>query len=67
MHLNFLHMIFNLVAVTPLIERFESEYGTLVALALFTGRKCLFGLYGGGLGLMRRKRSERSQEVSTHY
>lgn len=32
-------MIFNLVAVTPLIERFESEYGTLVTLALFTGRK----------------------------
>jgi membrane associated rhomboid family serine protease len=37
-HLNFFHMIFNLVAVTPLIERFESEYGTLVTLALFTGR-----------------------------
>ncbi|CAN9306857.1 unnamed protein product [Alternaria alternata] len=31
-------MIFNLFAVTPLIERFESEYGTLVTLALFTGR-----------------------------
>jgi hypothetical protein len=42
-HLNFFHMIFNLVAVTPLIERFESEYGTLVTLALFTGRKqCTF-------------------------
>jgi membrane associated rhomboid family serine protease len=39
MHLNFFHMIFNLLAVTPLIERFESEYGTLVTLALFTGRK----------------------------
>lgn len=39
MHLNFFHMIFNLVAVTPLIERFESEFGTLVTLALFTGRK----------------------------
>jgi membrane associated rhomboid family serine protease len=39
MHLNFFHMIFNLIAVTPLIERFESEYGTLVTLALFTGRK----------------------------
>jgi hypothetical protein len=42
-HLNFFHMIFNLVTVTPLIERFESEYGTLVTLALFTGRKqCTF-------------------------
>jgi len=40
-HLNFFHMIFNLVAVTPLIERFESEYGTLVTLALFTGRKSI--------------------------
>ena len=39
MHLNVFHMIFNLVAVTPLLERFESEYGTLVTLALFTGRK----------------------------
>lgn len=45
LHWNFLHMIFNLVAVTPLIERFESEYGTLVTLALFTGRKtCWRGL-----------------------
>lgn len=39
LHWNFIHMIFNLFAVTPLIERFESEYGTLVTLALFTGRK----------------------------
>jgi membrane associated rhomboid family serine protease len=39
MHLNFFHMIFNLVALAPLLERFESEFGTLVTLALFTGRK----------------------------
>jgi len=39
LHLNFFHMIFNLVAVAPLLERFESEYGTLVTLVLFTGRK----------------------------
>ena len=39
LHWNFIHMIFNLFAVTPLIERFESEYGTLVTLVLFTGRK----------------------------
>jgi membrane associated rhomboid family serine protease len=39
MHLNFFHLICNVLAVTPLLERFESEYGTLVTLALFTGRK----------------------------
>jgi membrane associated rhomboid family serine protease len=39
MHLNFFHMIFNVVALAPLLERFESEFGTLVTLALFTGRK----------------------------
>jgi membrane associated rhomboid family serine protease len=39
LHLNFFHMIFNLVALAPLLERFESEFGTLVTLALFTGRK----------------------------
>lgn len=36
-HLNFFHMIMNVVAVTPLLERFESEYGTLTSLALFFG------------------------------
>jgi membrane associated rhomboid family serine protease len=39
MHLNVLHVIFNVLALTPLLERFESEFGTLVTLALFTGRK----------------------------
>jgi hypothetical protein len=39
-------MIFNLFAVAPLLERFESEYGTLVSLALFTGP---FGLLPGGI------------------
>lgn len=39
MHLNFLHMIFNVLALTPLLERFEAEFGTLVTLALFTGRE----------------------------
>lgn len=38
-HLNFIHMIVNAIALTPLLERFESEFGTLVTLALFTGRK----------------------------
>lgn len=39
MHLGFFHLIFNVLALTPLLERFEAEYGTLVTLVLFTGRK----------------------------
>lgn len=38
-HLGFVHMVMNVLALTPLLERFESEYGTLTALALFMGRK----------------------------
>lgn len=38
-HLNFFHAILNVIALTPLMERFESEYGTLTALALFFGRE----------------------------
>lgn len=40
-HLNFIHTILNVVALTPLLERFESEYGTLTSLALFFGRMIL--------------------------
>ncbi|KJZ76199.1 Rhomboid protein 2 [Hirsutella minnesotensis 3608] len=36
-HLNFIHAALNVVALTPLMERFESEYGTLTSLALFFG------------------------------
>lgn len=38
-HLNIFHAALNIFALTPLMERFESEYGTLTALALFFGRK----------------------------
>ena len=38
-HLNVVHALVNVVALTPLMERFESEYGTLSTLALFFGRK----------------------------
>lgn len=38
-HLNFIHAALNVVALTPLMERFESEYGTLTTLALFFGRE----------------------------
>lgn len=41
-HLGFFHMLMNVLALTPLLERFESEYGTLTALALFMGRKSTF-------------------------
>ncbi len=40
-HLNIFHTILNILALTPLLERFESEYGTLTSLALFLGRKWL--------------------------
>lgn len=38
-HLNFFHALMNIIALTPLLERFESEYGTLTSLALFFGRE----------------------------
>lgn len=66
MHLNFFHMIFNLVAVTPLLERFESEFGTLVTLALFTGRKQAMREEKGIMELTGVQRSVRYQEVYTH-
>jgi membrane associated rhomboid family serine protease len=52
MHLNFIHLIFNIFAVTPLLERFEAEFGTLVTLALFTGP---FGLLPGGIYTLLEK------------
>ncbi|KAK3984948.1 putative rhomboid protein 2 [Cladorrhinum sp. PSN332] len=36
-HLNLWHAIMNVVAIAPLLERFEGEYGTLNCLALFFG------------------------------
>jgi membrane associated rhomboid family serine protease len=38
-HTNFLHALLNIVSLTPLMERFESEYGTLTSISLFIGRK----------------------------
>ncbi|KAF2814262.1 uncharacterized protein BDZ99DRAFT_459967 [Mytilinidion resinicola] len=46
MHLGFVHLIFNVLALTPLLERFEAENGTLPTLLLFTGP---FGLIPGAL------------------
>jgi membrane associated rhomboid family serine protease len=36
-HFNFIHAVLNIVALTPLVERFEREYGTITSLALFFG------------------------------
>lgn len=36
-HVGFFHALMNILAVTPLLERFEAEYGTLTTLALFLG------------------------------
>jgi len=36
-HINFFHALVNILALTPLLERFESEYGTLNSLAMFLG------------------------------
>ncbi|TKA68689.1 hypothetical protein B0A49_05174 [Cryomyces minteri] len=44
--MGFIHMLFNLLALAPLLERFEAEHGTLVTLSLFTGP---FGLLPGGI------------------
>jgi membrane associated rhomboid family serine protease len=38
-HAGFFHAFMNIVALTPLLERFEAEYGTLTTLALFLGRE----------------------------
>jgi membrane associated rhomboid family serine protease len=62
-HLNILHAILNLLALTPLMERFETEHGTLTSLALFFGpltsipaviyvliERCIFRANHGVLG-----------------
>ncbi|GAM36695.1 hypothetical protein TCE0_018r05986 [Talaromyces pinophilus] len=36
-HNGFFHMLLNAIALTPLLERFEAEHGTLTALLLFVG------------------------------
>lgn len=44
-HAGFFHAFMNILALTPLLERFEAEYGTLTTLALFLGRMYLFPSY----------------------
>lgn len=38
-HVNFLHALFNVLALTPLLERFEAEHGTLLTGAMLGGRE----------------------------
>ncbi|KAI4731717.1 hypothetical protein E4T49_00754 [Aureobasidium sp. EXF-10728] len=45
LHVGFVHMILNMFALAPLLERFEAENGSLPTLLLFTGP---FGLLPGG-------------------
>lgn len=46
LHTNFFHYILNVIALVPLLERFESEHGTIVTFVLFTGP---FGLLPGAI------------------
>lgn len=48
-HTGFWHALFNAVALTPLLERFEAEHGTLTAVALFVGREYFILLCGVGV------------------
>ncbi|KAA8897072.1 hypothetical protein FN846DRAFT_783406 [Sphaerosporella brunnea] len=55
-HSGFLHALLNLIALTPLLERFEREVGTLKATLLIAGPLVTFpgGLYLGiEMGLLR--------------
>ncbi|RNJ53814.1 putative rhomboid protease [Verticillium nonalfalfae] len=36
-HVNLIHTILNILALTPLMDRFESEFGTLTSISLFIG------------------------------
>ncbi|KAI1399742.1 hypothetical protein F4819DRAFT_463967 [Hypoxylon fuscum] len=36
-HTNFFHYLMNILALTPLLEKFETEFGTLTTFALFFG------------------------------
>jgi len=46
LHLNFFHALFNTLALTPLMERFEAEFGTLTSLALFFGPLTMIPAFG---------------------
>ena len=39
-HTGIIQALFSLIAIIPLMERFEAEHGTLTSIALFGGRTC---------------------------
>ena len=43
-HLGFFHAFLNILAITPLLERFEADHGTLLSAAMFVGRGLCFHL-----------------------
>ena len=43
-HIGFFHAFFNVLALTPLLERFEAEHGTLLTGSFFMGRTSCFRL-----------------------
>jgi membrane associated rhomboid family serine protease len=47
--MNIFHALFNVLALVPLLERFEAEHGTLLTGAIFIGRE-LVGAVKGDLG-----------------
>lgn len=48
-HMDVIHLIVNLLGVTPMLERFEAENGTLTSIALFFGREYSWELGEGKL------------------
>lgn len=46
-HMGFFHALLNLLALIPLLERFEAEHGTLTSVALFVGREFPAMYYAG--------------------
>lgn len=51
-HMDVIHLIINLLGVTPMLERFEAENGTLTSIALFFGREYSWELGEGNRMLM---------------
>lgn len=37
-HLGLFHALLNVIALLPLLERFEAEHGTLLSVTMFAGR-----------------------------
>jgi len=45
-HVNFIHALLNTLAIIPLLERFEAEWGTLLTGAMFLGPLSTFPAFG---------------------